>query len=127
MKYVQLSLDDFFTMQSTKQPIIKKQLDLTMTTAKQLLEPLFIRPIPNDSRYTTQLEEEYELIDKNSFAPVFLQVRTVLEIIQSLGPPAPPHIIRGSAGSSLVTYLLGITHVDPILNCIELARFMNDL
>lgn len=127
MKYVQLRLDDFFEMQSAKQPIIKKKIDLTMTTAKQLLEPLFVRLIPDDLRYTKQLEEEYELIDKNSFAPVFLQVRTVLEIIQSLGPPAPPHIIRGSAGSSLVTYLLGITHVDPILNCIELARFMNYL
>jgi error-prone DNA polymerase len=127
MKYVQLRLDDFFEMQSAKQPITKQKRDLTMTTAKQLLEPLFVRPIPDDPRYTKQLEEEYELIDKNAFAPVFLQVRTVLEIIQSLGPPAPPHIIRGSAGSSLVTYLLGITHVDPILNCIELARFMNHL
>ena len=51
-------------------------------------------------------------------------MRTVLEIIASMEKP-PPHIIRGSAGSSLVTYLLGITHVDPIQNRIELARFMN--
>lgn len=120
---LQSTLDAFFqikpqTRKAKPQPRIQQE-------AKAALEPLFIRPIPDDPRYAKQLAEEYELIDKNRFAPVFLQVRTVLEIVKSLGHV--PHIIRGSAGSSLVTYLLGITHVDPILNGIELARFMNHL
>jgi len=127
MNQVQLQIDTFFKKnvsipKTVKIKEIKKEIQ-----AKLLLEPLFIREIPNDLRYINQLEEEYELIDKNNFAPVFLQVRTVLEIIKSLGPNPPPHIIRGSAGSSLVTYLLGITHVDPIKNSIQLARFMNYL
>ena len=122
---LQSTLDGFFqikpqTRKAERKPRIQQE-------AKTALEPLFIRPIPDDPRYAKQLEEEYELIDKNRFAPVFLQVRTVLEIVKGLGPVPPPHIIRGSAGSSLVTYLLGITHVDPILNGIELARFMNHL
>ena len=122
MNQVQLQIDTFFKKnvsipKTVKIKEIKKEIQ-----AKLLLEPLFIREIPNDLRYINQLEEEYELIDKNNFAPVFLQVRTVLEIIKSLGPNPPPHIIRGSAGSSLVTYLLGITHVDPIKNSIQLAR-----
>lgn len=123
----QLRLDDFFKIQ-TKSTSIKKEPKVFDTTAgaKILLEPLFIRPVPDDARYTDQLRDEYELIDKNQFVPVFLQVRKVLEIIAGMNKP-PPHIIRGSAGSSLVTYLLGITHVDPILNRIELARFMNAL
>lgn len=127
MNQHQLYLDDFFKIQ-TKSTIIKKEPKVFDTTAgaKILLEPLFIRPVPDDARYTDQLIEEYELIDKNQFVPVFLQVRRVLEIIAGMNKP-PPHIIRGSAGSSLVTYLLGITHVDPILNRIELARFMNSL
>ena len=120
---LQSTLDGFFriepkTRKAERKPHVYEQ-------AKAALEPLFIRPIPDDPRYAKQLAEEYELIDKNRFAPVFLQVRTVLEIVKSLGHV--PHIIRGSAGSSLVTYLLGITHVDPILNGIELARFMNHL
>ena len=122
---LQSTLDGFFqikpqTRKAERKPHVYEQ-------AKAALEPLFIRPIPDDPRYQKQLDEEYELIDKNRFAPVFLQVRTVLEIVKSLGPVPPPHIIRGSAGSSLVTYLLGITHVDPIQNGIELARFMNHL
>ncbi len=97
-------------------------------SAKEALEPLFHRPIPDGPRYKAQLEEEYELIDQNKFTPVFLQVRTVLQLIEEIGSETGspiPHIIRGSAGSSLVCYLLGITHIDPIKHGIQLARFMN--
>jgi len=126
MKYAQLRIDEFFLNSKPLTPKKEvKSFDVT-EGAKALLEPLFKRAVPDDTRYTEQLTEEYELIDKNQFVPVFLQVRRVLEIIANMKNP-PPHIIRGSAGSSLVTYLLGITHVDPIINRIELARFMNSL
>ena len=36
-----------------------------------------------------------------------------------------PHVIRGSAGSSLLCYLLGITNFDPIKEDIVLSRFMH--
>jgi hypothetical protein len=38
-----------------------------------------------------------------------------------------PHIIRGSAGSSLVCYLTKITNIDPIKENICLARFLHEL
>jgi DNA polymerase III alpha subunit len=38
-----------------------------------------------------------------------------------------PHITRGSAGSCLVCYLMGITDVDPVAHDIPLARFLNPL
>jgi error-prone DNA polymerase len=97
-------------------------------SAKECLESLFTRPIPESPRYKKQLEDEYELIDKNNFTQVFLQVRTILELIDELSNETEkpiPHIIRGSAGSSLVCYLLGITQIDPLLHGIQLARFMN--
>jgi DNA polymerase III alpha subunit len=105
---------------------IKKQH--IKTNAKDLLEPLFIRPIPTLSKYQIQLEEEYALIDKNNFTLVFIQVCTILELIKTISEETKKpilHIIRGSAGSSLVCFLLGITHIDPIHNNIQLARFMN--
>lgn len=120
----QSKLSDFF-----QKPIGLSKPPLTQT-AKEALEPLFIRPIPEHPKYKTQLEEEYELIDKNNFVQVFLQVRTILELIKGIGEESGqsiPHIIRGSAGSSLLCYLLGITHIDPILYGIQLARFMNVL
>ena len=98
-------------------------------TAKQILEPLFLREIPDNPKYADCLATEYALIDKNQFAQVFVQVKIILELIDTLsqetGRPIP-HIIRGSAGSSLVCYFLGITHTDPIQYGIQLARFMND-
>jgi DNA polymerase III alpha subunit len=97
-------------------------------TAKLTLESQYIRSPPDDPRYFQRLEEEYALIDKNNFCRVFLQVKKILEIIETIGKETGnpiPHIIRGSAGSSLVCFLLGITHIDPILYGIELARFMN--
>ena len=88
--------------------------------AAAVLPPLFVRSPPKNAVYQHRLQEEFALIDRNQFVPVFLQVRRILELTQDI-----PHIIRGSAGSSLVCYLLGITQIDPIKHGLELARFMN--
>ena len=87
---------------------------------EEILSPLFVRHIPDDLVYKSRIQEEYALIERNNFTKVFLQVRTILRLTNDI-----PHIIRGSAGSSLICYLLGITEIDPIKYQIELARFMN--
>lgn len=93
-----------------------------MMNSKEILFPRFSRPVPKDPRYPQRLEEEFTLIDKFQFTRVFLQVKTILDIAKDRNIP---HIIRGSAGSSLVCFLMGITEIDPILYGLELARFMN--
>jgi DNA polymerase III alpha subunit len=123
----QAKIDTFF-QPKMKSPAKMSCIKDNMILSKDILEPLFIRPIPDLYQYKTQLDLEYKLIDKNNFTPVFLQVCTVLEIIKKISEESGEpiiHIIRGSAGSSLVCFLLGITHIDPILYGIELARFMN--
>jgi error-prone DNA polymerase len=93
------------------------------------LAALFERPVPALPRYTERLEKEYSLIEKNKFTRVFQQVKRILVLIRQIGEESGrtiPFIIRGSAGSSLICFLMGITHIDPILYNIELARFMND-
>lgn len=90
--------------------------------ASEILPPMFKRILlQHDIRYQQRLNKEYALIDKNSFAEVFLQVQTIMGFMNDI-----PHVIRGSAGSSLVCYLLGISSFDPIEYGLELARFMND-
>ena len=37
-----------------------------------------------------------------------------------------PHVTRGSCGSSLVCYLLGISHIDPVKYNVKFARFLNE-
>ncbi len=81
----------------------------------------FTREIPDESVYYDRLHYEFTLIEKNDFFPVFLQVREILKITKGI-----PHIIRGSAGSSLVCYLMGITNIDPIVENIPLTRFMHE-
>jgi error-prone DNA polymerase len=88
----------------------------------KILSEKFIRPIPSDSEYTNRLAEEIELITEQRFTPHFLRVLEVLDLTRDI-----PHITRGSAGSSLVCWLLGITDVDPVEHGIPLARFINPL
>ena len=37
-----------------------------------------------------------------------------------------PHVTRGSCGSSLICYLMGISHVDPVKYNIKFSRFLNE-
>lgn len=80
----------------------------------------FVRVCPKHAIYVNRLKEEFELIEHFGFEKVFLQVKEILRLADGI-----PHIIRGSAGSSLICYLLGITDIDPIKENISLARFMN--
>ena len=80
----------------------------------------FTRQIPNTTEYNKRLEEELELIAKLGFAKHFLRVREILDLTKDI-----PHITRGSAGSSLICYLMEISDVDPVQERIPLARFMN--
>lgn len=82
----------------------------------------FTRDLPNDVIYQHRLYREFKLIIKNKFIDCFKQVIEILKMTKNI-----PHIIRGSSGSSLTCFLLGITHIDPIKYNISLARFMNNL
>ncbi len=81
----------------------------------------FVREIPNEHTYFERLNYEFGLIERNDFFLVFLQVKEIMKLISDY-----PHIIRGSAGSSLVCFLMGITNIDPILENIPLTRFMHE-
>jgi len=82
----------------------------------------FKRPVPALPEYHTRLAEEFELILSQRFTDYFLQICDIIDLTEDL-----THMTRGSAGSSLVCYLLGITDVDPIKWRIPVARFLNPL
>ena len=88
----------------------------------QRLLDRFKRPVPPGPEYQTRLAEEFELILNQRFTNYFLQICDIIDLTPDL-----THMTRGSAGSSLVCYLLGITDVDPIQWRIPVARFMNPL
>ena len=85
------------------------------------LMALFERDIPLSRKYYKRLANEFQLIVEKNFCEVFIQVKEILSMTEEF-----PHIIRGSAGCSLVCYLMKITHMDPIKLNIGLTRFMHD-
>ena len=81
----------------------------------------FRRSLPSGIEYSNRLDRELFLINKYGFQESFLQVREILDLV-----PDFRHITRGSAGCSLVAYLLGIHNLDPIENKFVLSRFMHE-
>ena len=75
----------------------------------QSLISRFKRTIPQGEEYKNRLVEEFELILNQRFTEYFHKICDIIDITQDL-----QHMTRGSAGSSLICYLLGITDVDPI-------------
>jgi DNA-directed DNA polymerase III PolC len=65
-----------------------------------------------------RLSEELELIRSKGYVDYFLVVADIVG-------RRPIHCGRGSAAASLVSYLLGITHVDPIRHHLLFGRFLN--
>lgn len=81
----------------------------------------FKRKLPRNNDYKNRLHLELQLIIKKKFVDYLLQVVEILDLVNDI-----PHIIRGSSGSSLVCYCLGITNIDPIKENICFARFLNE-
>jgi DNA polymerase III alpha subunit len=86
----------------------------------KILLSLIKKEIPQNDIYINRLFKEIKLIIQFNFTEVFLQVSMILELTKGI-----PHIIRGSAGSCLLCYLMGITNIDPIKENITLSRFMH--
>lgn len=81
---------------------------------------LFRRDLPDGDEYLKRLQLEFELIRHFDFEQHLIRVRKILDLADGI-----PYLTRGSAGASLVCYLLKISNIDPIKHRIPLARFMH--
>ena len=107
-----------------KNQAIKNNIDCSILFKEKTIEILKIckNIIYNKKKYVLRLIEEFNLIEHFGFHDVFIQVCEILYLARNV-----PHIIRGSAGSCLLCYLLGITDIDPVKEKITLSRFMHKL
>jgi hypothetical protein len=85
------------------------------------IQTLFIRTIPDSPIYIQRLEYELNLLQRKNLISHLVQAIQILNITKNI-----PHVTRGSCGSSLVCYLLGISHIDPIKNNIKFSRFLTE-
>src|SRR5205085_3933948 len=86
-------------------------------------------------RARARLDEELKLIDALGLAGFFLLHWEVLELARELAVEVrgrdsprstlPPGRGRGSSVGSIVCYLTGLSHVDPVAAGLSLGRFLN--
>ena len=91
---------------------------------------------PHHAAAHARLEEELRVIDGLGLAGFFILHRDLLELardvaVQVRGPDSarallPPGRGRGSSVSSIVCYLTGLSHIDPVANDLFLGRFLNE-
>src|SRR4051812_41237633 len=87
------------------------------------------------SRADARLREEVALIAELELSGFFLLHWEVLELAREVayevrGPGSPRHLLppgrgRGSSVGSIVCYLTGLSHVDPVSAGLALGRFLN--
>ena len=84
-----------------------------------------------------RLEEELRLVERHGLGGFFLVYRDIMELarrvatqVRGNAPRAnsglPPGRGRGSSVSSIICYLIGLSHVDPVEADLFLGRFLND-
>jgi error-prone DNA polymerase len=101
-----------------------------------MLEVRYPAGSPNAGAAHARLEQELRVIDSLGLAGFFLLHRDLLELARDVavevrGPDTarsllPPGRGRGSSVSSIVCYLTGLSHIDPIKNDLFLGRFLNE-
>jgi len=96
------------------------------STAGQTLAALCVEGartlgLADNKEYAERLKYEVDIIDGRGFSKYFLTMKAISDMAvekQLVGPG------RGSAAGSLVSYVLGITQVDPIKYGLQFERFL---
>jgi error-prone DNA polymerase len=93
-------------------------------------------PGPIQDQASARLQEELRIIEALGLPGFFLLHHDLLELAREVaqelrGPDTarallPPGRGRGSSVSSIVCYLTGLSHVDPIANELLIGRFLNE-
>ena len=89
---------------------------------KRCFEGAAERYRPLTAEVTARLERELKVVEELGFAEYFLAVRDIVEFARGRGIY---YSGRGSAGNSIVSYVLRITDADPIEHRLLFERFLN--
>lgn len=85
------------------------------------IQGLKVKNKESNKDYLERLEYEIDVIDKRGMSDYFL---TMKQIVDFAAKTSLPSIARGSAGGSLISYLAGITQLDPIRFDLQFERFI---
>src|SRR3954464_4384332 len=110
-------------------------VQLTQVCGRAFEERYRNAPAGLRTRASARLREELALIAELGLSGFFLLHWEVLELAREVayevrGPGSPRHLLppgrgRGSSVGSIVCYLTGLSHVDPVSAGLALGRFLN--
>ncbi len=119
-----------------EEPAIRQLAEICHAAVDDRYSPVVAghaRPLRQQAR--ERLDDELKLIEELGLAGFFLLHHEVLELareaaLQVRGRDSPRHFLppgrgRGSSVGSIVCYLTGLSHVDPVENDLSLGRFLN--
>ncbi|CAJ0830314.1 1820_t:CDS:2 [Entrophospora sp. SA101] len=106
---------------SSKSVVNKNDFTELKTCCEQAL---FYSNKPSREKYEVRLEEELQVINKLGYTRYFLIFNDIVNGLRQQNVIVGPG--RGSAVSSLVAYLLGITKIDPLEYNLFFERFLNE-
>ncbi len=101
------------------------------------LEERYPPQSPHRTAAQIRLEQELDLVERHHLSGFFLVYRDIFVLARQVaadlrrGSPRafanlPPGRGRGSSVSSIICYLIGLSHVDPIAANLHLGRFLNE-
>ena len=112
------------TLKLLKNDNIKRKIEIcTRDESDYTINDLYksmIRTLPDGQIYKDRLNHEINMIESKKLIGYIMRALEILKMTKHI-----PHVTRGSCGSSLVCYLVGISHVDPIKYNIKFSRFLN--
>ena len=90
---------------------------------KLLIEQNKVTDEKNKQKYLDRFKEEFDIIKDANLFGYFLIVHDIIKYVNDRGWLSGPG--RGSAAGCLISYLIGITKIDPIEFDLLFARFYN--
>ncbi|HRA30297.1 MAG TPA: DNA polymerase III subunit alpha [Thermomicrobiales bacterium] len=98
---------------------------------------LLVERYGDDPAARERLDHELALVRKHGLAGFFLVYRDIMRLAREVavevrgnGPRAnnalPPGRGRGSSVSSIICYLIGLSHIDPLRHNLYIGRFLNE-
>ncbi|MGE0228197.1 MAG: DNA polymerase III subunit alpha, partial [Dehalococcoidia bacterium] len=116
-----------------------RPIDELRRICRQRLEGQYSGPRQRYREVARQrLDHELEIIERHQLGGFFLIYHQIFELAKDVarevrGPGSarqfaklPPGRGRGSSVASIVCYLIGLSHIDPIANRLTVGRFLNE-
>ncbi|MBT5772951.1 MAG: error-prone DNA polymerase, partial [Dehalococcoidia bacterium] len=112
--------------------------ELATICHRRLADRYATAPLADREAAEERLEKELRLIGKNGLAGFFLIYHQIFQLASQVADEVrgrsearllanmPPGRGRGSSVASIVCYLIGLSHIDPIKNNLPIDRFLNE-